>query len=137
MYTLLVIIHVLNSMLLVTVILMQRGRGGGLTENFASAESVFGAQTSGVMIRITSVLGALFIGTSLLLTFMSVHKERSLMESKPDIIKKTLGSTNMQLNKVLDETKAAVETKAEVLKVLADEKPDSKTPLIPASNVAP
>ena len=39
------VIHVIVCVLLVIAILMQAGRGGGLTETFQSAESIFRPQT--------------------------------------------------------------------------------------------
>src|SRR5258708_27382616 len=41
-----IVVHVLVCILLVITILMQAGRGGGLAESFASAESMFGTQRS-------------------------------------------------------------------------------------------
>ena len=60
MITFLLVIHAITCVLLVLTILMQAGRGGGLTEQFASAESVFGAQTNKFMVRLTSILAAIF-----------------------------------------------------------------------------
>ncbi len=72
-------IHAIICILLTTVILMQAGRGGGLTEAFAGGESMFGAQTNEFMIRATSVLTILFVGTCLGLAIMSAHSSKSLM----------------------------------------------------------
>ena len=83
MVNFLIVVHIVVCILLLLVILMQAGRGGGLTEAFVSAESMFGAQTSGFLIRMTSILAALFIGTSLSLAFLSSNKQKSLMESTP------------------------------------------------------
>ena len=74
-----VVIHCLVAVLLATIILMQSGRGGGLTEAFASAESIFGAKTNTFLVKATTILAALFIITSLLLAYFSSRKERSLM----------------------------------------------------------
>ena len=103
MFTFFVIVHVLVCVLLVTVILMQAGRGGGLTENFSSAESVFGAQTSAVMIKTTSILGTLFILSSLNLTFQSLHKEKSLMEAMPEVIQKKLPEAGDDFSKAVNQ----------------------------------
>ena len=81
MVNFLIVVHVLTCLLLLLVILMQAGRGGGLTEAFASAETMFGAQTSGFLVRTTAILVAIFISTSLALAFLSAKKEKSLMES--------------------------------------------------------
>ena len=74
-------LHVLICVFLVIVVLMQAGRGGGLTESFSSAESFFGAETSSVMVKTTTVLAAFFIITSLSLAFLSAQKSKSLMST--------------------------------------------------------
>lgn len=76
------VIHVIACVLLVISILMQAGRGGGLTETFQSAESMFGTQTNVFMVRTTTVLAAIFISTSLLLAFKSSKGDQSLMANK-------------------------------------------------------
>ncbi len=75
------VIHALISILLLVVILMQSGRGGGLTEGFASAESMFGAQTNAFMIKATTVFASLFLVTCLGLAVMSSQKGKSLMSN--------------------------------------------------------
>ena len=75
-------VHVLVCVLLVISILMQAGRGGGLAESFASAESMFGTQTNAFMVRVSTVLAAIFIITSLFLAFSASKKSNSLMADK-------------------------------------------------------
>lgn len=75
------VIHSIACILLVLTVLMQAGRGGGLTESFSSAESVFGAQTSSFMVKATGILATIFFTTSLILAFLSARQERSLMDS--------------------------------------------------------
>jgi preprotein translocase subunit SecG len=82
MMTFILIIHAIVSVLLLLAILMQAGRGGGLTEQFASAESVFGAQTNVFMVRTTSVLATIFFVTCLSLAYMSARQERSLVAER-------------------------------------------------------
>ena len=65
--------------LLIAIILMQSGRGGGLTESFAAAESMFGAKTNSILIRATTVLSLIFLVTSLSLAFLSTQQRQSLM----------------------------------------------------------
>ena len=74
-------IHALVSILLLVIILMQSGRGGGLTESFASAESMFGAKTNEFMIKATTVFASLFLITCLGLAVYSSQKGKSLMSS--------------------------------------------------------
>lgn len=82
MGTVVVIFHSLVCIILVIIILMQSGRGGGLTEGFASTESMFGAQTNEYMIRATSIAATLFLVTCVSLAVISSKKEKSLMSTK-------------------------------------------------------
>ena len=75
-------IHIMVAILLVITILMQAGRGGGLAESFSSAESMFGTQTNAFMVRTSTVLAAIFIGTSLVLAVYGAKGEKSLMANK-------------------------------------------------------
>ena len=83
MITFLTVVHVLTCALLVITILMQSGKGGGLAESFSSAENILGAQTNTVMVKITTVLGVIFLGTCLSLAILTAKKGNSLMGSVP------------------------------------------------------
>ena len=100
MITVLIVIHVLITILLMIVILMQSGRGGGLTEAFASAESMFGAQTSSFLIRTTSVLATIFIINSLTLAFLSSKKDKSLMDTRSLMAETMLPKKSVPVNPV-------------------------------------
>lgn len=76
------VIHVMACILLVLTVLMQAGRGGGLTETFQSAESMFGTQTNTLMVRTTTVLAVIFLSTSLLLAYSSSKGQKSLMANQ-------------------------------------------------------
>ena len=76
------VIHVIVCVLLVISILMQAGRGGGLTETFQSAESMFGTQTNVLMVRTTTILAVIFFSTSMILAFNSSKVDQSLMANK-------------------------------------------------------
>ncbi len=80
MYQLLLGLYILVCFLLVVVILMQSGRGGGLVESFSAAETLFGGKTNIYMVRITIVLGALFLLIALGLNYFVVQKSKSIME---------------------------------------------------------
>ncbi len=75
----LIFFHSVACILLITVILMQAGRKGGLTDGFASAESMFGAKTNAFMVRTTIVMLAVFMVTSLSLAYVTAKKDRSIM----------------------------------------------------------
>ena len=82
MYTLIIIIHVIISILLIIAVLLQSGKGGGLIESFSAAESIFGTKTPVFMARLTTVLVVLFFVTTLSLAFLSKQRTKSLVESK-------------------------------------------------------
>ena len=76
------VIHIIACVLVVIAILMQAGRGGGLTETFQSAESMFGTQTNTFMVRTTTILAIIFFSTSMILAFNSSRVDKSLMANK-------------------------------------------------------
>ena len=78
----LLIIHVLVAILLIVVILIQRGRGGGLVESFSGMESMFGTKTNQFLTRTTAVLAALFLFTSITLALLAARQTRSLVEEE-------------------------------------------------------
>jgi len=76
---LIIVIHVIACVLLIGIILVQRGRGGGLAESFSGAESMFGTKTNAFLTRATTVLSIVFFFTCLSLAFLSAKQSRSLM----------------------------------------------------------
>ncbi len=82
MYTLVMIVHVIACLILILVILLQAGRGGGLSGMVGSGQpqSILGTQTNAFMTRATEVCAVIFILTSLTLGIMSTHRGKSLME---------------------------------------------------------
>ena len=78
-----IFLHTVVCIFLSIIILMQSGRGGGLTEAFSSAESLFGARTNAFLVKATSVLAGLFLITCMTLAFFSSKKEKSLMTDRP------------------------------------------------------
>ncbi|MBU0709225.1 MAG: preprotein translocase subunit SecG [Candidatus Omnitrophica bacterium] len=81
-----IVIHVLACISLIGIVLIQRGRGGGLVESFSGVESMFGTKTSAMLTRATTVLSVLFFITCLSLAAISLKQSKSLMrnvEPKP------------------------------------------------------
>jgi protein translocase SecG subunit len=76
---LIIFFHSIVCVGLVTIILMQAGRGGGLTEAFSSAESVFGAKTNEFLIKGTTIFAALFLVTCVSLAIISAKRKASIM----------------------------------------------------------
>lgn len=69
MYVALLVFHIIVSLLLIGIVLLQSGKGASLSNIFGGGgmETVFGAETSIVLNRITSVLAIIFIINSILL----------------------------------------------------------------------
>jgi len=76
---LIIVLHVVICALLITLILIQRGRGGGLVDSFSDMESMLGAKTNAFLTRFTAVLSTLFFITCLALALLSAQRSKSLM----------------------------------------------------------
>jgi preprotein translocase subunit SecG len=82
-----IVLQAFACILLIIVILMQSGRGGGLTDAFASAENMFGTKTNEVMVRTTIVLASIFLVSNIVLVRMSSRREKSLFEQQAGVVK--------------------------------------------------
>jgi preprotein translocase subunit SecG len=82
MYALLLVVHVFVCLVLIAVILLQAGRGGGLSEMIGGGQpnTLFGTQTNTFMTRATEVCAVVFVITSLSLGILSTQKGKSLVE---------------------------------------------------------
>lgn len=80
MYNVVLAIHVVVVLLLIGVILVQRGRSGGLVEALGGVESIFGTKTSAFLVKLTVILAVLFFSTSLSLVYLSKLKSASIYE---------------------------------------------------------
>lgn len=85
MFVFMISVHVIVSLFLVFVILIQSGRGGGLSQEFggSSTQTILGTKTATFLTRTTTVCAALYIITSLSLAIMSAKRGKSLMEFTP------------------------------------------------------
>ncbi|MFH1552213.1 MAG: preprotein translocase subunit SecG [Candidatus Omnitrophota bacterium] len=83
MYIVLIIIHIIVCLILIAVILLQAGRGGGLTEMFGgeTAQSVLGTHAPVVLKKITEASAIAFLITSLLLGMVTARRGKSLFEA--------------------------------------------------------
>ena len=81
LYGLVIAIHVIVSLVLIAVILLQAGRGGGLSETFggSSTQTLFGTKTSVFLTRATAASAIIYILTCLSLAVMTGHRGRSLV----------------------------------------------------------
>lgn len=137
MFTIVLIFHILVVIGLMAVILVQRGRSGGLVEALGGVESIFGTKTSAFFVKVTIILAILFFVTSIFLAYLSKEKSKSLMDkySAPAVEKK---ETTTQPSST---TPAANETQPEVVPAQTEvnsEKPqDTKPvePVVPAETI--
>jgi preprotein translocase subunit SecG len=81
LYGLVITVHVIVSLILIAVILLQAGRGGGLSESFGGSQTqtILGTKTSVFLKRATTVAAVLYILVCLLLGVMTSHRGRSLV----------------------------------------------------------
>lgn len=76
-----IVIHVIVCIVLIGLVLIQRGRGSGLVESFQGVESVFGTKTNTFLTRTTTILSIVFFLTCLSLAVLSVRQSKSLMRN--------------------------------------------------------
>ena len=107
----LVLMHVIISIALIALVLIQQGKGAELGATFGSAASqtVFGSQGSGsFLLKLTGLLALLFFVTSLSLGYLAGHTIRhdpiqnlASMAQQLPTVNKTNGAEkkNLSLNK--------------------------------------
>ncbi len=85
LYGLILVVHIFVCFVLIAVILLQAGRGGGLSDSFGggAAQSLFGTRGTVYLTRATSICAFIFMLTSLSLAILSVQQGRSLMGRVP------------------------------------------------------
>lgn len=74
-------IHVIASLVLIAVILLQAGKGGGLSESFGGSgtQTILGTKTPAFLKRATAAAAIVYIFTCLTLAVMTGHRGRSLV----------------------------------------------------------
>ena len=84
MYMFFMVVHIFVSLVLIGVILMQAGRGGGVSEIFGGGgtQTIFGTSATKFLQRATAACAIIFIITSLSLAILSSRRSKSLMESR-------------------------------------------------------
>lgn len=80
MYGLVLVIHIIVVIALVGIILVQRGRSGGLVEALGGVESIFGTKTSNFLVKVTVTLVVMFFVTSISLAYLSKQRSKSLLD---------------------------------------------------------
>ena len=83
MTTILIIIHILVCLFLITIVLLQHGKGADIGATFGgSSQSLFGAEGPiPLMNKITTLAAIIFMATSISLAYISANKStRTVME---------------------------------------------------------
>ena len=81
LYGLVIIVHLAACLILIAAILLQAGRGGGLSETFGSdsQKTLFGAKANVFLTRATVTAACLFLVTSLLLGVLTSRRGKSII----------------------------------------------------------
>lgn len=84
-YGIFVFFHIAACLVLIGVILLQSGRGGGLSEmaggqGAQQSQKLFGTQTNALLMKFTSYCAIAFLITSISLVLLTSRKSKSLME---------------------------------------------------------
>ncbi|MBU1635083.1 preprotein translocase subunit SecG [bacterium] len=98
MYTFLIIIHVLVSLLLTLTILMQSSKGGGLSGTFGGggSSSLFGGREAATFLsKLTSGLAVAFFVISILIGLMSAPRGDATSIIKREADKRVAPSANL------------------------------------------
>lgn len=87
MFIAVIVLHIICSFALVSVVLLQAGKGTGIANVFGGAgQTVFGARTGDVLARGTTICASLFMITSLVLAMMSADRSSSVMRTQPRVV---------------------------------------------------
>lgn len=85
MYMLVVLVHWVVCLVLILVILLQAGRGGGLSDMFSGAltqnQKLFGSETNTFLTKATSYSAILFLVTCVSLSVITTSRSKSLMRA--------------------------------------------------------
>jgi len=112
---LLILVHVVVCFVLILVILLQAGRGQGLTgASFGggNVQSLLGTKASSFLTKATSVSAVVFLFTCIGLNVMEVHKSRSLFQPKNAQAPLDVEKIRKALDKVKQSEAAAIPQKS-------------------------
>ncbi len=81
MFTFLLVVHAIIAALLVTVILMQRSEGGGLTSGGSPSGLMSARGAADFLTRATAILATLFIVMSIVLAFIAASRHSTTIDT--------------------------------------------------------
>lgn len=134
MSVILTVFHVIFCFTLILVILLQAGRGQGLTgPSFASGnvQSLFGTRAGDFLTKATSVAAVCFLLTCIGLDYIEAQKSRSLMEGPAKTPPIDIEKIKQALEKVKEEKSAETKSPA------ADQKAESQETAVDTQFPAP
>jgi preprotein translocase subunit SecG len=134
---LVVAIHLIACLGLIIIVLVQRGRGGGLVESFSGLESMFGVKTSVFLTRTTTVFSIMFFITCLLLTFFSVRQSRSLLRGKIPAPVTQTSPLQEQAKEAAEQLPVTHPVAAEAPKISKEAEFQKETPAAPLKKTEP
>ena len=135
MNILVVCIHVVVCFVLIIVILLQAGRGQGLTGSSfggGNVQSLFGTKASSFLTKATSVCAILFLFTCIGLNILEIQKSRSLFRAPSGQAPLDVEQIKKALEKVKKTDKAGTTTATKTVlpatsKAVATVKPPAGT----------
>lgn len=143
MTILVVCIHVIVCLVLIVVILLQAGRGQGLTgASFGgNVQSLFGTKASSFLTKATTISAILFLFTCIGLNIMDIQKSRSLFKTPSNQAPLDVDQIKKALEKIKTDGNVTVKTTpggptVEVKTTETASKSTTKTTQ-PATNVTP
>lgn len=94
MYIIAVIVHIIMAVLLVTIVLLQKGKGASMGAVFGgSSSTIFGSSGPGTFLgKMTTWIALIFMVTSLYLAYFSAHKGGSVTEGVRPVAEQPLQS---------------------------------------------
>jgi preprotein translocase subunit SecG len=125
---------VLLSLFLICLVLIQRGKGGGLAGAFGGAggSSAFGTKAGDTFTRITVVTASIWILLAMLLVILTSHQPSSAFDSEPTSL------TTEKKEKDLGSSKSTTDGKAPTAVDSAPKAPappaDGKVPALPETS---
>lgn len=87
MQSFITLVHVSACLLLILVVLLQSGKGAEASTTLGgSSQTVFGSSGgANFFTRLTAVIATIFMVTSLTLTWMSSHSQKSVFEGESNL----------------------------------------------------
>lgn len=131
MTTLIVVFHVIVCLFLIAVILLQAGRGQGLSWGVfgGSPQSILGTKTASFLSRVTTGCAIVFLFTCIFLNIIETRKSRSLITSQQQV-------SQLDFSKIKQALEEAEKTKKSEEPTAAPQTPQEKSTL-PIDEVPP